>query len=155
MTTKTAIARREQQRQHHLANRKQAVSDEGKSLLRDMRRLGFAPRKGAVTQKHFERYTAYLETQSMANKASALNSEVAVFNANGGLMSAIFDRLNKPSLKDTAFANLSAVALRAVSLAPTLADRMRSELAGQTDVHMTDAELEALEREVMKGVRND
>ncbi|HGW6103728.1 TPA: hypothetical protein ACNIQM_001856 [Citrobacter werkmanii] len=132
MSSKPAHARKEQQNQKAALRReqvKQATSEVSKAQLREMRKLGFAPRKGVVTQKHFERYAAHLEAQATASRADALNNEVAVFNANGGLMASIFERLNKPGLKDTAFANLSAVALRAVALAPTLADKMRIDAA--------------------------
>ncbi|EBU7764583.1 hypothetical protein DK750_06945 [Salmonella enterica subsp. enterica serovar Rovaniemi] len=132
MASHAKIARKEQQNQRAELRREQVkltTSEVSRSQLRDMRKLGFAPRKGVVTQKHFERYAAHLEAQATANRANALNNEVAVFNANGGLMASIFERLNKPGIKDTAFANLSAVALRAVSLAPALADKMRMDAA--------------------------
>lgn len=129
MSSKPSAARKEQQNQKAALLReqvKQSVSEVSRSQLREMRKLGFAPRKGVVTQKHFERYAAYIETLATANRATALNNEVSVYNANGGLLAPIFERLNKPGIKDTAFANLSAVALRALSLAPTLADKARA-----------------------------
>ncbi|MBF4180583.1 hypothetical protein [Lelliottia nimipressuralis] len=158
MTTKTAAARKEQQKQQaeqRKADRNLAVSEEQKSLIRDMRKLGFAPRKGNVTQKHFERYAAYLETQAMANRASALQGEVAVFLARGGLMTRLFDKMESSGIKPTAFANLATTAARLVSLAPTLAEKSRSTLAGQTDAFLTDSDLDAIERDVMKGVSHD
>ncbi|GKQ22371.1 hypothetical protein NUBL17187_01670 [Klebsiella michiganensis] len=81
MTTKPSHARKSQadkqlKTEQLKADRKQAISEESKSLIREMRKLGFAPRKGNVTQKHFERYAAYLETQAMANRAAGRGARV-------------------------------------------------------------------------------
>ncbi|MCS2147886.1 hypothetical protein [Scandinavium manionii] len=158
MSSKPAHARKEQQIQKAKARKaeaKQSATDEQKERIREMRKLGFAPRKGNVTQKHFERYAAYLETQAMANRAAVLNGEVAVFAARGGLMTRLFDKMEEDGIKSTAFANLATTATRLISLAPTLAEKSRSELGSHVDAHLTDSELDALEREVMKGVSND
>ncbi|XUA17751.1 hypothetical protein ACQVA2_13815 [Citrobacter sp. OP27] len=158
MSSNPAHARKEQQIQKAKARKaeaRQSVTDEQKERIREMRKLGFAPRKGNVTQKHFERYAAYLETQAMANRASVLNGEVAVFAARGGLMTRLFDKMEEDDIKSTAFANLATTATRLISLAPTLAEKSRSELGSHVDAHLTDSELDALEREVMKGVSND
>lgn len=158
MSSKPAHARKEQQNQKSALRReqvKQAAPEVGKAQLREMRKLGFAPRKGVVTQKHFERYAAHLETLSMATRASALNNEVAVFVERGGLMTRIFDHLESPNIKATAFANLATTATRLVSLAPTLADKSRAALAGQSDAYLSDSDLDAIERDVMKGAVSD
>ncbi|WP_109240297.1 hypothetical protein [Klebsiella michiganensis] len=160
MTTKPSHARKSQadkqlKTEQLKADRKQAISEESKSLIREMRKLGFAPRKGNVTQKHFERYAAYLETQAMANRATALQGEVSVFLQRGGLMSTLFDKMQSPGIKSTAFANLATTATRLLSLAPTLADKSRTDLGSHVDAHLTDHELDQLERDIMKGVKHE
>ncbi|TKV08264.1 hypothetical protein FDX19_15615 [Citrobacter sp. wls619] len=158
MSSKPAHARKEQQIQKSALRReqvKQAISEVSKAQLREMRKLGFAPRKGVVTQRHFERYAAHLETLAMSRRADALNNEVSVFVERGGLMAQIFDRLESPGIKATAFANLATTATRLLSLAPTLADKSRAALAGQSDAYLSDSDLDAIERDVMKGVSSD
>ncbi|ELY9612842.1 hypothetical protein ACEF96_003129 [Salmonella enterica] len=158
MSSKPAHARNEQQNNkaaQRKADRKQAIADESRALIREMRKLGFAPRKGVVTQKHIERYSAFIETQAMANRATALNGEVSVFLARGGLMSHLFDKMESQGIKSTAFANLATTATRLLSLAPTLADKSRSDLGAHVDAHLTDSELDQLEREIMKGAPHD
>lgn len=158
MSSKPAHARKEQQNQKNALRKeqvKQATSEVGKAQLREMRKLGFAPRKGVVTQKHFERYAAHLETLAMATRANALNNEVSVFVERGGLMSTLFDKMESQGIKSTAFANLATTATRLLSLAPTLADKARADLGRHVDAHLSDYELDALEREVMKGAGND
>lgn len=136
MSSKPAHARKEQQIQLAKARKaeaKQSATDEQKERIREMRKLGFAPRKGPVTQKHFERYTAYLDSQAAATKSAVLQSELAVYAANGGLMPSIIEQLNKPGIKSTAYANLAATATRLLALGPTLADKMRIDAgAGST-----------------------
>ncbi|WP_260863373.1 hypothetical protein [Citrobacter sp. Marseille-Q6884] len=109
--------------------RRLALSDEQRLQVREMRKLGFAPRKGAPTQKHFERYTAFVEAQAAHARAAAINAEIAVFNDNGGVMLDIFEQLNNPKIKPTARAAFIGNALKAVALGATLSDKMRIDAA--------------------------
>lgn len=127
MVTKSAQIRSEQTKKQAKQDLRVLVGDEAKVILRDMRRLGFAPPKGLASQKQFERYAAFLDAQSTAAKSAALVNEVAVFNANGGLMTSVLERLNKPGVKGTEFANLTTAAVRLLALAPTLADKTRAD----------------------------
>ncbi|MFG1134242.1 hypothetical protein [Salmonella enterica] len=75
MASHAKIARKEQQNQRAELRKEQvklATSEVSRSQLRDMRKLGFAPRKGVVTQKHFERYAAHLEAQAIRDEKKAL-----------------------------------------------------------------------------------
>lgn len=128
MATDIKISRKEQRHtrsRERRAARMQALSDEQRLHIREMRKLGFAPRKGAPTQKHFERYTAFVEAQAAHARAAAINAEIAVFNDNGGVMVDIFEQLNNPKIKPTARAAFISSALKAVALGATLSDKMR------------------------------
>lgn len=132
MATDVKISRKEQRHaksSERRAARMQALSDEQRLQIREMRKLGFAPRKGAPTQKHFERYTAFVEAQAAHARASAINAEIAVFNDNGGVMVDIFEQLNNPKIKPTARAAFISSALKAVALGATLSDKMRIDAA--------------------------
>ncbi|MGU9865296.1 hypothetical protein [Kluyvera ascorbata] len=77
MSTKASVARKEQQNQKAELRReqvKQAVSEMGKAQLREMRKLAFAPRKGVVTQKHFERYP-YASAGTLVFFSSGVDSD--------------------------------------------------------------------------------
>lgn len=132
MATDVKISRKEQRHARSIerrAARMLALSDEQRLQIREMRKLGFAPRKGAPTQKHFERYTAFVEAQAAHARASAINAEIAVFNDNGGVMIDIFEQLNNPKIKPTARAAFISSALKAVALGATLSDKMRIDAA--------------------------
>lgn len=93
----------DQQSEIH-AGREILLESEGKILLAEMRDAGFAPPKGLPTQKQFARYAAYRKAQAMVRAASIAEDELAIAQAEGGLLSRIYTRLNKPGIKDTAFA---------------------------------------------------
>ncbi|HCM2495387.1 TPA: hypothetical protein N3D36_004600 [Salmonella enterica subsp. enterica serovar Lehrte] len=132
MATNVKISRKEQRHAkscERRAARMLALSDEQRLQVREMRKLGFAPRKGAPTQKHFERYTAFVEAQAAHARAAAISAEIAVFNDNGGVMVDIFEQLNNPKIKSTARAAFISSALKAVALGATLSDKMRIDAA--------------------------
>ncbi|MGU6743974.1 hypothetical protein ACV2F4_08015 [Salmonella enterica subsp. houtenae serovar 6,7:z4,z24:-] len=132
MATDVKIFRKEQRHKkscERRASRMLALSDEQRLQVREMRKLGFAPRKGAPTQKHFERYTAFVEAQAAHARAAAINAEIAVFNDNGGVMVDIFEQLNNPKIKPTARAAFIRSALKAVALGATLSEKMRIDAA--------------------------
>ncbi|MDK9586739.1 hypothetical protein [Lelliottia wanjuensis] len=123
------------------------LSAEAKALLEEMREHGFAPPRGLPTVKQFSRYAAYRNSRAASNRAAALDEETAVYMANGGLMQAIFDRLGKPTLKDTAFANLSTAALRVLNMAPSLVDAdQRISIASDSNI-VEDDELARVAKE--------
>ncbi|EGS1128445.1 hypothetical protein [Salmonella bongori] len=96
------------------ANREMILVTEASALIAEMREAGFAPPKGLPTQKQFLRYAAFRKARAMARASSLAEGELAVAQAEGGLLSRVYERLDKPGLKDTAFANLVAVAQRSV-----------------------------------------
>lgn len=96
------------------ANREMILVSEASALIAEMREAGFAPPKGLPTQKQFLRYAAFRKARAMARALSLAEGELAVAQAEGGLLSRVYERLDKPGRKDTAFANLVAVAQRSV-----------------------------------------
>ncbi|EAO9786593.1 hypothetical protein CIT47_03410 [Salmonella enterica] len=100
------------------ANREMLLVSEASALIAEMREAGFAPPKGLPTQKQFLRYAAFRK----ARASSLAEDELAVAQAEGGLLSRVYERLDKPGLKDTAFANLVAVAQRSVIAASARLD---------------------------------
>ncbi|EDJ9063723.1 hypothetical protein GFI14_14260 [Salmonella enterica subsp. arizonae] len=104
------------------ANREMLLVSEASALIAEMREAGFAPPKGLPTQKQFLRYAAFRKARAMARASSLAEDELAVAQAEGGLLSRVYERLDKPGLKDTAFANLVAVAQRSVIAASARLD---------------------------------
>lgn len=104
------------------ANREMLLASEASALIAEMREAGFAPPKGLPTQKQFLRYAAFRKARAMARASSLAEDELAVAQAEGGLLSRVYERLDKPGLKDTAFANLVAVAQRSVIAASARLD---------------------------------
>lgn len=104
------------------AYRESVLDSESAALLMEMREAGFAPPKGLPTQKQFSRYAAFRKARALARAASLAEDELSIAQAEGGLLSRIYERLDKPGLKDTAFANLAAVAQRSVIAASARLD---------------------------------
>lgn len=102
------------------AGREVLLDSESKALLIEMREYGFAPPRGLPTQKQFTRYAAYRKARAASRASSIAEDELAIIQAEGGFMSRIYERLNKPDLKDTAFANLMTLGIRAAALAPSI-----------------------------------
>lgn len=103
-------------------SRELLLDSEAKALLAEMRESGFAPPKGQPTQKQFSRYAAYRKARALARASSLAEDELAIAQAEGGILSRVYERLDKPALKDTAFANLAAVAQRSVIAASARLD---------------------------------
>ena len=104
------------------ANREALLDSESGALLMEMREAGFAPPKGLPTQKQFSRYAAFRKARAQARASALAEDELAIAQAEGGLLSRVYERLDKPGLKDTAFANLAAVLQRSVIAASARLD---------------------------------
>ncbi|EAT8889903.1 hypothetical protein G6162_001508 [Salmonella enterica] len=103
-------------------NRELLLMSEHSALIDEMREAGFAPPKGFPTQKQFLRYAAFRKARAAARASSLAEDELAVAQAEGGLLSRIYTRLDKPGLKDTAFANLATLVQRSVIAASSRLD---------------------------------
>lgn len=109
------------------------LSAEAKALVEEMREHGFAPPKGLPTVKQFSRFAQFKLTQADAIRADVLREELAIIAANGGVMQHVFQRINKPGLKDTAFAQLAAIATRQLAINPVAAQDTQTTDENQVD----------------------
>ena len=121
--------------------REMLLESEVPALLTEMREAGFAPPKGLPTQKQFLRYAAFRKARAMSRAAALAEDELAVAQAEGGLLSRVYERLDKPGLKDTAFANLITAAQRSIVAA-----------SARLDVDEVAAELELPEADRINGL---
>lgn len=151
-----ALGISDKQRQHE-SNISEAreilLSAEEKARLQDMRDAGFAPPRGMPTVKQFSRYAAFRNAAAASNRGALIDEETAVLRASGGVMQMILERMQKPGIKDTAFANLVVAATRIASMAPSLVDAdQRISIASDHNI-TTDEEIVSLASEL--GVKLD
>lgn len=129
-----ALQLRETQRHE---SREIVLSAETRAMVEEMVAEGFCAPNTMPTVKQFSRYAAYRNSRAAANRAAAVENEVAIFNANGGVMDMIFQRLRNPKLKDTAFAHLVNAAQKGVVMATSLVDETQ-RVTIATDSHVID-----------------
>ncbi|CAI1768441.1 Uncharacterised protein [Serratia quinivorans] len=134
-------------------NREILLTAESKAMLEDMRALGFCPPKGTPSIKQYSRYAAFRNSQAATTRAQVIADDAAIIASRGGVVELIYQRLADPKLKDTAFAQLTALLQRSLSMAPVLVDENQHASLGNDSVTTEDGVLDLLASEF--GVTHD